>query len=358
MANEEHVKILKQGVAAWNQWRERNPDIQPDLTGANLSKANLIEADLRRADLSEADLSAADLRRAYLIEADLSGANLTEAELTAAYLSGAYLTDADLRRANLITADLTAAQLTAAYLSDAYLGWADLSGAYLIGADLSGADLSEAIVAWSTFADIDLSVVKGLDTVRHFGPSTVGIDTIYRSKGNIPDIFLRGAGVPDTFITRMASLVEQASQFYSCFISHSSEDERFCERLYANVRAKGVRAWYFPKDAEWGKTVWGEIDRSIESYDKVVVVCSKNSLQSGPVLREIERTLNREDREGKNILFPIRIDDYIFDCWEHPRKDDVVSKVVGDFRGWDQDVAKYDVAFKKLLRALEAEGSD
>jgi len=357
MANEEHLKILKQGVAAWNQWREKNPDIQPDLTKANLSKANLIEADLRRADLSEADLSEADLRGAKLIEADLSGANLTAAELTAAYLSGAYLIDADLRRANLITADLTAAQLTVAYLSDAYLGWADLSGAYLIGADLSGADFSEAMVGWSTFADIDLSVVKGLDTVRHFGPSTIGVDTIYRSKGNIPEVFLRGAGVPDDFITQIASLVEKAIQFYSCFISYSSKDECFCNRLHANLQAKGVRTWYFPKNARWGETVWGEIDRSIERYDKVVVVCSRNSLQSGPVLREIERALKREDREGKNILFPIRIDDYLFECWEHPRKDDVVTKVVGDFRGWDQDAAKHDVAFKKLLRALEAEDS-
>jgi hypothetical protein len=358
MANEEHLKILKQGVDAWNQWREQNPEVIPDLSGANFSRANLIDVDLRRADLSEADLSEAELKRAKLIDADLSGANLTEAELTAAYLSGTYLIDADLRMANLITADLTAAQLTAAHVSDAYLNWADLSGAYLIGADLSRADFSEAMVGWSTFADIDLSVVKGLDTVRHFGPSTIGIDTIYRSKGKIPEVFLRGAGVPDTFITRMASLVEQASQFYSCFISHSSKDERFCDRLYADLQAQYVQAWYFPKSARWGETVWGEIDRSIERYDKVVVVCSENSLQSGPVLREIERALNRENQEGKSILFPIRIDNYIFDRWKHPRKADVVRKVVGDFRGWNQDAAKYDAAFKKLLRMLDAEGSD
>jgi len=143
----------------------------------------------------------------------------------------------------------------------------------------------------------------------------------------------------------------------SCFISHSSKDKRFCDRLYADLRAKDVQAYYFPKNARWGETVWGEIGRGIERHDKVVVVCSKNSLQSGPVLREIERALNREDREGKNFLLPIRIDDYLFECWEHPRKADVVSKVVGDFRGWDQSPEKYDAAFRNLLRALEADGS-
>ncbi len=46
MANEEHLKILKQGVKAWNQWRKKNSDIEPDLAKANLDKADLSDADL------------------------------------------------------------------------------------------------------------------------------------------------------------------------------------------------------------------------------------------------------------------------------------------------------------------------
>jgi hypothetical protein len=40
---------------------------------------------------------------------------------------------------------------------------------------------------------------------------------------------------------------------------------------------------------------------------------------------------------------------------EHERKADVLRKVVGDFTGWDKDVAKYDKAFEKLLKGLQAE---
>ena len=76
----------------------------------------------------------------------------------------------------------------------------------------------------------------------------------------------------------------------------------------------------------------GEIDTAIRHYDKLVVICSENSLQSPPVIREIERALQKEDRDHKNVLFPIRTDDYLFEAWEHPRKADVVSKVAGDFR--------------------------
>ena len=92
MANEEHVAILKKGVAAWNEWRRENPDIRPNLSGANLRRAHLYGADLRGADLSRADLSAAGHSGADLSGADLSRADLSEAPLVSADLTGANLT--------------------------------------------------------------------------------------------------------------------------------------------------------------------------------------------------------------------------------------------------------------------------
>ncbi len=81
------------------------------------------------------------------------------------------------------------------------------------------------------------------------------------------------------------------------------------------------------------------------------MICSKHSLQSPPVIREIERALQKEDREHKNVLFPIRIDDYLFDEWDHPRKADVVSKVIGDFREWNA-LSTYSKAYSRFLGAL------
>ena len=57
MANEEPLKILKQGVEAWNKWREKNPQITPDLSKANLYKADLTGANLNGAQ----DLTAKQL---------------------------------------------------------------------------------------------------------------------------------------------------------------------------------------------------------------------------------------------------------------------------------------------------------
>ena len=251
-------------------------------------------------------------------------------------LIGANLSWVNLSGANLAGADLGAARLTGANLGGASLREAILQATDLSGAKLENSDFTSAITDLAVFGDNDLSTVKGLETVRHYGPSTIGIDTIYKSKGNIPEVFLRGAGVPEDFIIYMKSLVGKAIDFYSCFISYSSKDDDFAQRLYADLQAKNVRCWKFDENAKWGEPVWGEIDTAIRHYDKLVVICSEHSLQSPPVIREIERALQKEDREHRNVLFPIRIDDYLFDEWDHPRKADVVSKVIGDFRGCGQ----------------------
>ncbi|MBI1878630.1 MAG: pentapeptide repeat-containing protein, partial [Chloroflexi bacterium] len=85
-------------------------------------------------------------------------------------------------------------------LTFADLREADLDGADLYGADLHGANLDKAVVGWTGFRSVDLSMVKGLDNVYHLGPSTVDIDTIYLSKGQIPEAFLSGTGVPNELI--------------------------------------------------------------------------------------------------------------------------------------------------------------
>jgi hypothetical protein len=48
MANEKHIKTLKQGIKFWNKWREDNPQIEPDLI-----EADLIEAEVRHLPLEK-----------------------------------------------------------------------------------------------------------------------------------------------------------------------------------------------------------------------------------------------------------------------------------------------------------------
>src|SRR5260221_3753667 len=111
MTDQQHLAVLKQGVAAWNASRRQYPEIHPDLSGADLRHANrmraklshayLSEASLDEANLSEADLTGANLREVLLLRADLRQASFRQANLILAQLNGARLTGADFRGADL-----------------------------------------------------------------------------------------------------------------------------------------------------------------------------------------------------------------------------------------------------------------
>src|SRR4249919_3121059 len=99
MAQEEHLAVLKQGIEAWNQWRADNPDVRPDLKGADFSRSELSGVNLSFGGLSVANLResgiklpwsglsreiAANLRGTDLREANLSDANLSKADMQGA----------------------------------------------------------------------------------------------------------------------------------------------------------------------------------------------------------------------------------------------------------------------------------
>jgi len=111
MANPEHLKILNQGVKAWNKWRRENPRIKP----------NLSNVDLCEADLCGANLSGVDLTGTFLINAELYGAVLVKANLEGADLCGANLKKANLNDTNFsycrfVNANLSGSTLTGAEL--------------------------------------------------------------------------------------------------------------------------------------------------------------------------------------------------------------------------------------------------
>lgn len=159
MANRNHLRIFKKGLNIWDTWRQKNPTINPDLSGIDLTNMSLIGVDFTKTNLSEADLSKADLFKAELRGADLSyaechetnfiGADLTLANLDGANLQEANLCQTDLRRAKLRYAEMFGARLswtraTYANLREADLWKSDLSGADLTKASLSKANLTEA----------------------------------------------------------------------------------------------------------------------------------------------------------------------------------------------------------------------
>jgi uncharacterized protein YjbI with pentapeptide repeats len=146
MANPEHLKILKQGVEVWNQWREEHPDEEIDLREADLEGARLQEANLSRANLQKANMRRARLREANLQGVDLRQAALMEADLYRAKLEKANLWGTRLYKAILFEADLTGTTLQEATLQRASLVHTNLSQTNITGAKLYGTARNDWII--------------------------------------------------------------------------------------------------------------------------------------------------------------------------------------------------------------------
>lgn len=337
MANPEHVEILNQGPDVWNAWKRLNPN--PDLSNSFLQSYALSAVDFSGVNLRGADLSYSEFINANFAFSDLRGANLTHTVFRVASFLGAQLGGAKLSHTILALADLTDVKL-------------------------EGADFSNAVLHGAVFGNNDLRGVKGLENVNHQAPSTVGVDTIYRSQGKIPEIFLRGCGLHESFVQQTPALVAamQPIQFYSCFISYSHKDEDFARRLYSRMGEAGLRVWYAPEDIQGGRKLHEQIFGAIHVHDKLLLVLSENGLRSEWVATEIRRARKAEGEEGRRKLFPIRLVDFeairAWECFDADTGKDLGVELreyfIPDFSDW-KDHNAFEKAFERLLRDLKAE---
>ncbi len=328
-------------------------------------------------DLCEADLGDSDLESADLHGAKLERSQLERADLTKANCRGTRLREANLFEAELGAVDLGLADLGGANLSKARLGHANLRMA-----NLAGANFDQVHIEGTTFSDVDLSESLRLENVTHDGPSHISVDTIYKSRGKIPEVFLRGCGLQDweielvklyrtdasasdvtSTLYRVAELrASQGIHYHSCFISHSTQDQEFADRLYADLQAKGVRCWFAPHDIKGGRKIHEQLDEAIRLHDKLLLILSPSSMSSNWVQTEIANAREREEREKKQLLFPITLAPFEdVKKWKLPDGDTGLDSArvvreyfIPDFSNW-KNHDSYQSAFNRLVRDLKAE---
>jgi TIR domain len=161
-------------------------------------------------------------------------------------------------------------------------------------------------------------------------------------------------GLPDTVIDYLPSLLGQAIQHYSCFISYSSRDDEFARRLHADLQDKGVRCWLAPEDMKIGAKIRDTIDNAIRLRDKVLLVLSDASLVSDWVEDEVDKAFEEERQRGGVVLFPVRVDDAVMETKEAWAAKLRANRHIGDFRAW-KDHDAYQTALKRVLRDLQIE---
>jgi hypothetical protein len=142
----------------------------------------------------------------------------------------------------------------------------------------------------------------------------------------------------------------------SVFIGYGGPDQLFAEKLNGALNKKGIKTFLFSQHAKPGQKIHRLMRDGVNQHDKVVLVCSKNSLDRPGVVNELEETLQREAREGgESILIPITLDDYVFTDWA-PNYPDIAQsvrdRVVADFRGTINNESKFKSAVERLLEGL------
>jgi site-specific DNA-adenine methylase len=91
--------------------------------------------------------------------------------------------------------------------------------------------------------------------------------------------FLKTLGLNNAFVAAYQSMLELSdADLQSVFISYSSEDLAFADRLYDELKRRSVKTWYAPHNMKGGQQIHDQINAAIQDYDRVLLVLSTNSI--------------------------------------------------------------------------------
>ncbi|HKY39634.1 MAG TPA: toll/interleukin-1 receptor domain-containing protein [Polyangiaceae bacterium] len=395
MSRERAVELLRSGlvgVKEWNDWLKSNSVEALDgvsfdgleLDGVNLTACSLRGTQFNRCGMAGALFYRAQLTGAGFADAVLRGASFEEANLLAAELDGADLTQANLRDARLSDASLRNATLSGANFEGTNLSRTNLTGANLKGADLSyakmsatklhRADLSEAVLGHTLLARLEFRFDRTmLASITHRGPSSLGLDTMIRSRGQLPVEFLQGCGLaeweielaalynPDISASEAAEVTTRAHhlrigapiQIHPLFISYSRANSDFVDRMGTELNRNSIRYWRDIKDATAGR-LDKVIERGIALNPIVLMVLSRDSVTSSWVQFEIDAALALSKKLNRDVLCPLMLDKAWLDApllSGHFRTQLKQYNVV-DFSDW-REPGHFTTSFANLIEGLK-----
>ena len=340
-----------------------------DLSNGYLNDAHFYRADLREANFNRAIASGANFRGADLRNANLAGVNLDRATLSEANLSGADLTNANLDRANLDRTNFTGANLSGASFNGANLSRSNLSSCVLNGADFyeavlndvgtEAADFRNCVIGYTVFQNCALNAAIGLDDIRHDAPSTIGLDTLLRSRGVLPESFILGSGVPAAVVGLQDSVADTPVSTMEVHISCADADVDFARELENRLRSAGLRSWVFAESFRGNPLVdrratsgEEEIERWVRHYDRLIVICTGAALDSETVRNDITAAHEFQKTSDRWTMFLVDADGVMASgrtrsarlLKEEHRVFDLTGQAAGD--------ADYQTAFDDLIANL------
>lgn len=131
---------------------------------------------------------------------------------------------------------------------------------------------------------------------------------------------------------------------YSCSLHHAHQDGVLALRLSADLLARGVPCRLAPQDRRVGPPG--------DPQEKLLLLLSQHALASTWIEYEVEAMLERERREQRELLFPLRLDESILHAsaaWATRLRR---TCQIGDFTNWTDQEA-YEQALADLQRDFQ-----
>ena len=109
-----------------------------------------------------------------------------------------------------------------------------------------------------------------------------------------------------------------------------------------------------------GKKINEQVERAINIHDRVLLILSAYAIESRWVKTEIAKARQREIRENRRVLFPLRLVEYqVLQNWQMVDADtgsdsaaEIREYFIPDFSNW-KEPNSYRAAFDGLLRDLQ-----
>ena len=105
-------------------------------------------------------------------------------------------------------------------------------------------------------------------------------------------------------------------EFQSIFISYSFKDKKFAQRINGELIRRGILTYLWENDSPGGKPLKEIMSEGVRDKDRVLFIASINSLKSQACHFELTEGRKKQERTWDNVLFPIHIDDYLFELDE------------------------------------------
>ncbi len=206
---------------------------------------------------------------------------------------------------------------------------------------------------------------------KGWGTNTIDLSTL--SQSEIADYALKTVFNISTGTRDKINELTQERIINSVFISYSLNDGFIAGKINEHLKNQGVTTFIWEQDALGGQPLKSLMKSNIDSKDRLLFIASENSLKSPACHFELTEGRKKQNRLWKTILFPIHIDDFLFqveheqirpknkreEFWENIEELREINSL--DFRNfktntdWNANKKEFESMMSKLIESLKIE---